>query len=187
LSPLVSVEDEPDDPTRLMDRSRREQSIFNAPTKILPRVRRGGVLRSVGANVLAYTQRPAVNLVLLLMAGLLLVGLGFVLGRVRQDSRPVVAPEAIVPIDKVTHPAPMRTATPAVSAAPSVNAISVSSLPLAPPVPAAKDPTSARPTGAAARGSSGETPLLPDRPPAGVETAPEPKQTNVPPVRNPGF
>ena len=92
---LTSVEDEPDDPTRMMDRLPPPQAaaqraldhaaIFNSPTKIIPRVRSGGVLSGVGANLLAYTRRPSVNLTLLLLAGLLLVGLGFVLGSARKE------------------------------------------------------------------------------------------------------
>jgi hypothetical protein len=169
-----------------MQRRPADAAIFYAPTKILPRVRSGGLLKNIGANLLAYTQRPAVNLTLLVLAGLLLVGLGFVLGAARRESLPGGAPAA----DQAVPPVLTRTASPAAPAASpanSVNAIAVSSLPIAPPP--AREPSAVGRTGTGSSGPakspSSDFPLFPDRPP--VEGASETKRSNLPPVRNPGF
>jgi hypothetical protein len=155
-------------------------AIFNAPTKILPRVRSRGALRSVGANLLAYTQKPAVNLALLLVAGTLLVGMGFVLGSARREGQVLPAPAQPTGADlPAIRASATRTATPATNTPSTpVAAIAVSSLPVAPP----KDQGSARTSPAAsAHALPADVPLLPDRPPPSAE------KTFVPPVRNPGF
>jgi hypothetical protein len=154
-------------------------AIYNAPTKILPRVRSGGVLRTIGGNLVAYTQRPAVNLALLLLAGALLAGMGFVLGSARRESPAPASPTPIAEPAAV-RTAPVRAAIPLPTASVPVAAIAVSSLPIAPP----KEPLTAHtsPAGStAAHAPSADFPLLPDRPPAATEKG------FVPPVRNPGF
>jgi len=183
-APLVSVVDEPDDPTRLMDRrspaerAAEHAAMFNSPTKILPRVRSGGVLGSVGANLIAYTQKPSVNLVLLLLAGTLLVGLGFVLGAARKEPAAPALTETSS-VGKVALPVPTARPVPVSTASAPVAAIAVSSLPLAPP----------RELGSTVRASPGSSatrattdfPLQPDHPSSAGE------KSFVPPVRNPGF
>jgi len=182
-APLVSVVDEPDDPTRLMDRrspaerAAEHAAIFNSPTKILPRVRSGGVLGSIGANLIAYTQKPSVNLVLLLLAGSLLVGLGFVLGTARKEP---AAPALTEPSSNVAIPVPTVRPVSLPTASAPVAAIAVSSLPLAPPRDLGSN-VRANPGSSATRAGTPDFPLPRDHPPATGE------KTFVPPVRNPGF
>jgi hypothetical protein len=156
-------------------------AIFTAPTKILPRVRPRGVMRSIGANLLTYTQKPAVNLALLLLAGTLLVAMGFLLGSARRDAPTVAGPtrqSAVEPAGAGVA-ATGATGPVAVVTSPPIAPIAVSSLPIAPPKEQGSARTSAGPTPAHA--PSADIPLLPDRPVSSGEKA------FVPPVRNPGF
>jgi hypothetical protein len=155
-------------------------AIFTAPTKILPRVRPRGVMRSIGINLLIYTQRPAVNLALLLLAGTLLVAMGFVLGSARKDTPPAAEPRRQNAVEPAAIGATHTGAGPvAIATSSPIAPIAVSSLPVAPP----KDPGSARTSAGSttAHAPSADIPLLPDRPASSAEKA------FVPPVRNPGF
>jgi hypothetical protein len=155
-------------------------SIFTAPTKILPRVESGGVLRIIGANLIAYTRRPTVNLVLLLLAGTLLVGMGFVIGSARKEPTLPTPPDPQA-VDRSALRAPVvRTAAPTAIASAPIAAIAVSSLPVAPSKEQA-GALRAIPAASAGHVSSPEFPLPPDRPPVPADKA------FVPPVRNPGF
>jgi hypothetical protein len=145
------------------------------------------VLRAVGANLVAYTRRPAVNLALLLLAGLLLVGLGFVLGSSRKEPRDPQSSEPAAVGKAAPGSTEVRAAPPATVPVP-VSAIAVSSLPLAPPPAPARDLNASGRSGAgsgAARAGPGDFALQPDRPPP-VEPG-EPKKGYVAPIRNPGF